>query len=94
MSYEYKSFDFKSLLLKLLKAKAMHTSPNNVLREYPPVEVINYEQDTRSGGYCDSCYYEETVVEIFYKDAEGHKHYYTYSNNFSELIRELEKLDA
>lgn len=97
MSYKYESFDFKNLLLRLLKKEAIHCSSligNNVLKDHPPVEVIDYQQETRHGGYCTSCAYEETIVEITYKDAEGQIYHYTYTEDFAQLIRELERLDA
>lgn len=51
-------------------------------------EVTGFEEDTEYDGYCETCFYEYTVVRIQYTDSQG-QHEYTYRGYFSELIREL-----
>lgn len=51
--------------------------------------VTSYEQDTRTGGYCETCYYEETVVRMQYLDCDNAEQECTYSGYLSEFIREL-----
>lgn len=62
------------------------------LKKYEPdvKEVIGYEDDTESGGYCDTCFYIEAIVNIYYLDSKGERHKYVYNGDFAELIRELE----
>jgi hypothetical protein len=58
-------------------------------RGYDVAEIISVEQEERSGGYCETCWYEEIVVEIQYKDSHGDVNSYTYYGNMAELMREL-----
>lgn len=63
----------------------------------PPVpdgvkKVLSFEEEKYSGGYCESCAYEETVVEIRYINDDDKQSMYVYRGYFSELLREL--LDA
>ncbi|OKI54541.1 hypothetical protein [Micromonospora sp. CB01531] len=52
------------------------------------IEVIDYEQDTEAGGYCETCYYEDTVVRIKYiSAASGDRRQFTYYGDMGELIR-------
>ena len=53
------------------------------------VEVISFRDDTEAGGYCESCYYEYAVVRIVYIDSKNQSREFTYSDGFSDLIREL-----
>lgn len=52
-------------------------------------EVVSFRDDTEAGGYCESCYYEYAVVRIDYIDSRGRSREFTYSDGFSDLIREL-----
>jgi hypothetical protein len=52
-------------------------------------EVIDWEQETEQGGYCDSCYYEEIVVEITYRTVAGEKSEYKYYGNMVNLMQTL-----
>lgn len=54
-------------------------------------ERVTYiESDTVTDGYCDTCWYERTVLEISYVDAAtGRSRLYTYDGDFGALIREL-----
>lgn len=62
------------------------------LKQHEPdvKEVVRYEDDTAGGGYCDSCYYEYAIVNIYYLDSQGAQHKYVYSAGFAELISSLE----
>lgn len=53
------------------------------------VEVTGLEQDTRTGGYCESCYYEEVVIQVTYRTAED-AGVFEYRGDMGELIRELD----
>ena len=53
------------------------------------VRVTAYEEVQRADGYCDTCYYEWTEMEIFYVDKNGVTQTYNYGGNFGDLIREL-----
>lgn len=50
------------------------------------VKVIDFEDRTEYGGYCETCAYETTVCEITYIDSKGKTQKYTYWGPFSELI--------
>jgi len=58
-------------------------------RNLDAVQVVAYEEVEKSDGYCDSCYYEWTEVEITYLTNEGQTRVYSYGGDFGELIREL-----
>jgi hypothetical protein len=66
------------------------------LKRYEPdvKEVIGYEDDTEAGGYCETCYYEEAIVNIYYLDSKGAQHKYVYSGEFAELISSLENANG
>lgn len=62
------------------------------LREYgfgDVREVLDVQQDERSGGYCETCWYEEIVVEITYTDSEGERQTHTFYGDMGEFMREL-----
>lgn len=52
-------------------------------------EVTGYEDDTESSGYCDTCWYEEAIVRICYKNANDEVLEHTYYGSFADLIRSL-----
>lgn len=58
---------------------------------YIDVKAVSYEEDERSEGYCDTCYYEYTVVSISFTTANGSTGVYEYFGDFGQLIRELTK---
>lgn len=53
------------------------------------VEVLEFEDDTESSGFCDTCYYEQAVVRVKYIDSDGDTQFYTYRGSFSELMGSL-----
>lgn len=52
-------------------------------------EVLDWEDDTESTGYCDSCYYEYAVVKVKYIDNDFDRCSWTYSGSFADLISNL-----
>jgi hypothetical protein len=79
--------DFKADLLKVVQEQKPHA-----------VEITDWDQDTRSGGYCETCRYDETIVEVTFKcdmcDVKGHvmtyaEHSWVYSGDLGELMRML-----
>lgn len=84
-------FDFKEVLLRFLKHLSVTTSAN-ILANCPPEQVISYEQEVETDGYCETCYTEETVVNIAYFTGSGTRYVYTYRGSFSSLIKKLEEL--
>jgi len=53
------------------------------------IRVESYEEKELSDGYCETCYYEYTVVIINYITSTGVRDEYEYYGPFSELIQEL-----
>lgn len=58
------------------------------------VTVLSYEQETRGGGYCETCYYEEIVIEVCYVDSDGATCRKDIYGDMGELIRDLSEFDA
>jgi hypothetical protein len=54
------------------------------------IEVNSFEEQQRSDGYCETCWYEYTVVVITYTTETGSVQPYEYRGEFSELIQELD----
>lgn len=54
-------------------------------------KVTAYEEVEKSTGYCETCYYEWTEVDILYVDTEGKERKYNYDGDFGDLIRTLTK---
>jgi hypothetical protein len=79
--------DFKADLLKLVQ------------RDKPgAVEITDWEEDSRMGGYCETCSYDYIVVEVTFKcencDQKDHlmshrDHMWEYQGNLAELMRAL-----
>ena len=57
--------------------------------EFEIKKVIDFEEEKKNDGYCETCWYEYTVVVITYLNKKGKEKTYTYSGFFSDLIREL-----
>jgi hypothetical protein len=53
------------------------------------VELLDFEDYTHSSGYCETCYYETTYCKITAKTSEGREAVYHYSDDFTELVRDL-----
>lgn len=57
---------------------------------YDDVEyVVSFEDKTINGGYCETCSYEEAVVDVKYRTLSGGTREWTYYGSFAELIRNL-----
>jgi hypothetical protein len=78
---------FKADLLRVVQQQKPHA-----------VEITDWEEEERSGGYCETCAYTETIVEVTFKcdkcDERGHfmsysDHMWTYSGGLAELMRML-----
>ena len=52
-------------------------------------DIITYEEDTAGDGYCETCYFEWTVVDVTYKNDDGDVKSYQYRGDFMELVNEL-----
>jgi hypothetical protein len=63
----------------MLKNRGIH----NVIR------VEDWEEAERNDGYCETCYYEYTVVVIRYITETGVRDEFEYYGSFAELIQEL-----
>lgn len=52
-------------------------------------EIVDFEDDTFYGGYCETCSYEETHCLVTYKMESGDIRKFEYSGSFAELISAL-----
>lgn len=76
--------------------KALLQSMLELVQERFPeaIEIVSYDEVDKSDGYCDTCYYEWTEVEIFYLTSEdATPRMYNYSGDFGQLIRRLTEND-
>lgn len=55
------------------------------------VEVTDVKEETESGGYCETCWYDTQVVEVHYVNGNGAELTQTISENLSDLINRLVK---
>jgi predicted nucleic-acid-binding Zn-ribbon protein len=69
---------FKEVLLVWLNGRGVEAT-----------KIIDWDEDTYSGGYCETCSYDETEVSIAYNDDAGNFRTYLYSGKFSHLLNEL-----
>jgi hypothetical protein len=53
--------------------------------------VTSAEDETRWGGYCETCSYEYIAVEVGFVDSKGKNKTYLYDCTFAELIRRLSR---
>lgn len=70
---------------------AIKASMASLLQSYgiDAVRVNSYEEEERMDGFCDTCYYEWTVVVINYIDSKGVIADYNFRGDFGDLINEL-----
>ncbi|WP_280485409.1 hypothetical protein [Nocardia cyriacigeorgica] len=54
-------------------------------------EVVDFREETRSGGFCETCAYTEVVIEVTYLDSSGAIQKDDIYDNFAGLVRELAK---
>lgn len=52
-------------------------------------DVIAWEEKRKSDGYCDTCYFEYTEVDITYIDTDDQVQLYSWSGDFGELMRAM-----
>lgn len=84
---------FRASLLKLVNnMDGQHYSNDHNLSDDPAVEILDFREETYSDGYCETCWYEYTVVEIDYRTADGTRKTYVYGDDFADLVRDLTKL--
>lgn len=58
------------------------------------VEIIDFEEDTKGSGGCETCYFEWTEVSVTYRDSDGDVNRYDYHGDFMELVQSLLKFKA
>jgi predicted nucleic-acid-binding Zn-ribbon protein len=58
-------------------------------RGFSVSKILDVEQETREGGYCETCWYSEVTVDITFEDGNGEWTCYTYYGDMGALIREL-----
>ena len=51
--------------------------------------VTSYDETTINLGYCETCWYEIQVVDIYYVNSYGKNESFQVSDSFAELIRNL-----
>ncbi len=54
--------------------------------------VTGWMDDTIGSGYCETCYYEEAVVRVFYVTWDGERGEQVIEESFSYLINTLDEL--
>lgn len=53
------------------------------------VSVYSYSSETIQSGYCETCYFEEECVDMYYKivgDEQADSRMYSYSGGLGEFI--------
>ena len=53
------------------------------------VELVSWNEEMQSDGYCETCYYEYIAVTFVYKDKDDKTLNYEYYGTLAELIRAL-----
>lgn len=57
---------------------------------HPDAKILDWEEYTEYGGYCDTCAYEETHVRVKYElPGDNEVLLYDYYGSFSELLDQL-----
>ncbi len=59
--------------------------------EQPIRRVITYNERIQYGGFCNTCSYEETIVEVFFKSWGGRMCCLVITGSFTEVTRSLVK---
>lgn len=60
---------------------------------YDVVEIVNYEEYTYYGGYCETCSYEEIRVKVQFKNADGTFDSWEHYGSLGDLFRMLESVE-
>lgn len=77
-----------------LKANICNALTEWLRKEYPKLkvwQVTDYEEDTRFGGYCETCSYTEIVIDIEFVDAQNKRKNFTYDGSFADLLYRLDR---
>jgi len=75
-------FDLKPVLADWLRSKGNAVN-----------SVLSYEEKMMTGGYCETCWYEDWNVVISYADNIGETRQYVYYGTFGQLVTELTEDD-
>lgn len=52
-------------------------------------KVVDFEEVEKSDGYCETCYYEWTEVDITFVDKAGATQKWNYYGSFAEFVRNI-----
>ena len=55
----------------------------------PDDAVVKVEQVTVSGGYCETCWYEDEEWHVLMKDGNGWKRVYNFYDDYASIVREI-----
>lgn len=55
----------------------------------PKGSVVRVEQEVEFGGGCETCYYEETVVNVYYTPPGGKEQRYRYWDDMASMLNEV-----
>ena len=59
--------------------------------KYPDIEsnevVVDFEEKTLYGGYCDTCYYSDEVIVFTIQRPDGTQYEYTEYINLAEILK-------
>lgn len=81
---------FKESLLNLVNTSHQHYSgDDHDFRDDPAVDILDFREETYNDGYCETCWYEYTVVEIDYRSRAGERGTFVYGDDFADLVNEL-----
>jgi predicted nucleic-acid-binding Zn-ribbon protein len=87
LNYEY-SYSQRKMVRKRDRSK--NDLSQIVLPLVTVTEVIDFEDETYYGGYCETCSYEETHCVVTYKTADSDMtKRYEYSGSFLSLLESL-----
>lgn len=74
--------------------EAFYEDVKTYLNNENVVKIIDVDERTQSGGYCESCYYEEQVVVVTYLDRNGDKKETTEYFTMSDFMKYVEDKNA
>lgn len=84
---------FKASLVKFVNTELQHYSGEmHDFESDPAVEILDFREETVNDGYCETCWYEYTVVEIDFISQSGERGTFVYGDDFADLVKELIKL--
>jgi hypothetical protein len=87
------SFSPKQGEIRLALAEYLRQSPHLDLEERKDIQTVTgWVDDTIRGGGCETCYYEEAVVRVFYLTWDNEPQEHVITEPFSYLISELDEI--